>query len=60
MEVKLLKFLLYNMTIFYSKDFMKNYNLKNDTMIEIEIQRVSDYRIHPRDSKKTQMKGLLL
>ena len=49
LEVKLLKFLLYNMTILYSKDFMKIYSLKNDTMIELEIQRVSDYCIHPRE-----------
>ena len=32
-------------------DFMKKYNLKNDTMNESELQRVFKYPIYPRDSK---------
>ena len=32
-------------------DFFKKYNLKDNTMIEIELQRVYIYPIYPRDSK---------
>ena len=39
------------MTILNLKDFMKMYNLKNDTMSESEVQRVYNYPIYPRDSK---------
>ena len=33
------------------KDFMKKYNLKNDIMIERELQRIYIYPLYPRDSK---------
>ena len=39
------------MTILNFKDFMKQYNLKNDTMNESELQRVHICPIYPRDSK---------
>ena len=32
------------------KAFMKNFNLKNDTMNESELQRVYNYPIYPRGS----------
>ena len=34
------------------KDFMKKYKLKNNTMNESDLQRVYNYPIYPRDSKK--------
>ena len=39
------------MKILNFKDFMKNYNLKNDTMNAFDLQRVNNYPIYPRDSK---------
>ena len=33
------------MKILNFKDFMKKYNLKNDTMNESELQRVYKYRV---------------
>ena len=39
------------MTILHFKDFMKKYNLKNDTMNESQLQRVYKFRIYPKDSK---------
>ena len=39
------------MKIINFKDFMKKYNLKNDTMNESELQRVYNYEIYPRDSE---------
>ena len=39
------------MKILNFKDFMKKYNLKNDTMNESELQRVYNCSIYPRDSK---------
>ena len=36
---------LINMKVLIFKDFMKKYNLKNDTMNESELQRVYKYRI---------------
>ena len=41
------------------KDFMKNYNLKNDTMKELELQRVYNYPIYPRDTKIYSDKGFV-
>ena len=38
------------MKVLNFKDFMKKYNLKNDTMNESHLQRLYNYRIHPRDS----------
>ena len=39
---------LINMKVLYFKDFMKKYNLKNDTMNESQLQRVHNYPIYPR------------
>ena len=39
------------MKILNFKDFIEKCNLKNDTMNESELQRLYNYRIHPRDSK---------
>ena len=39
------------MIILTFEDFMKKYNLKNDTMIESELQRIYIYPIYPKDSK---------
>ena len=33
------------------KDFMKKCNLKNDTRNEVDLQRVYNYPINPKDSK---------
>ena len=40
------------MKVLNFKDFMKKHNLKNDTMNESELQRIYNYPIYPRDSKK--------
>ena len=39
------------MKVLNFKDFMKKYNLKNDTMNESELQRIYNFSIYPRDSK---------
>ena len=59
MEINSLKLKLFKMTIFNFKDFMKKYNLKNDTMNELELQRVYKYNIYPRDSKIFSDKGFV-
>ena len=41
------------------KDFMKKYNLKNDTMNESELQRIYNYNIYPRDSEINSDKKLV-
>ena len=41
------------------KDFMKKYNLKNDTMDESRLQTVYIHPIYPRDSKKYSDKGFV-
>ena len=46
------------MQILNFKDFMKKYKIKNDTMIESELQRVYNYAIFPRDGKKNFIKDL--
>ena len=38
---------------------MKKYNIKNDTMIEFELQRIFIYNIYPRDSKKCSERGFV-
>ena len=38
---------------------MKKYNLKNDTMNESQLQRVYNYPIYPRDSKKYSDEGFV-
>ena len=40
------------MKILIFKDFVENYDLKNDTMNESELQRGYNYKIYPRGSKK--------
>ena len=47
------------MKILNFKDFVKKYNLKNDTMNESESQRVYNYPIYPRDSKIYSDKGFV-
>ena len=47
------------MKIFNFKDFMKKYNLKDDTMNESELQRVYNYPIYPRDSKIYSNRGFV-
>ena len=48
------------MTKLNFKDYMKKNNLKNDTMIESELQRVYNYPIYPRDSKISSNKGFVI
>ena len=47
------------MKIFEFRDFMKKYNLKNDTMNQSEIQTVYNYPISPRVSKVYSVKGFV-
>ena len=49
-----------NMKLLSFKDFMKKYNLKNDTMNESELQSVYNYPIYASDSKVFQIKDLLI
>ena len=39
------------MKVLNFKDFMKKYNLKNNTMNESQLQKIYNYPIYPRDSK---------
>ena len=48
------------MKILNFKDFMKKYNLKNNTMNESELQRIFKYHIYPRDSKIHSDKGFVI
>ena len=47
------------MIILNLKDFTKKYNLKNDTMNESELQRVSNYEIYPTDGIISTNKGFV-
>ena len=47
------------MKILTFKDFMKENNIKNDTMNESQLQRIYNYPIYPRDSKKYSDKGFV-
>ena len=47
------------MKVLNFKEFMKKYNLKNDTMNESELQRVYNYPIYPKDSKIYSDKGFV-
>ena len=40
------------MKVLNFKDFRKKYNLQNDTRNESQLQKVYNYPIYPRDSKK--------
>ena len=39
--------------------FMKKFNLKNDTMIESQLQNICNYPIYPRDSRDCSDKGFV-
>ena len=39
------------MKILNFRNFMRNYNLKKDTMNESQLQKLYNYPIYPRDSK---------
>ena len=47
------------MKILNFKDFMKKYNLKNNTMNESQSQIVYNYPIYPRDSKISSDRGFV-
>ena len=47
------------MKVLNFKDFMKNYNLKDDTMNESQLQKIYNYPIYPRDSKIYSDKGFV-
>ena len=47
------------MKVIIFKDFMKKYNLKNDTMSESQLQKIYKYPIYPRDSKIYSNKGFV-
>ena len=50
---------LINLKVLNFKDFLKKYNLKNDTVNESELEIVYTYPIYPRDSKIYSDKGFL-
>ena len=39
--------------------FMKKYNLKDQTMSESDLQKIYNYKIYPRDSKITSDRGFV-
>ena len=47
------------MKVLNFKEFMKKYNLKNDTMNESQIQKFYNYPVYPRDSKTLSDKGFI-
>ena len=47
------------MKVLTFEDFMKKYNLKNDTMNESQLQKIYKYPIYPRDSKILSDKGFV-
>ena len=49
-----------NMRMLNFKHFMKKYILKNDTLNKSELQKIYNYSIYPRDSKKYSDKDLLI
>jgi len=46
------------MKILNFKDFMKKYNLKNDTMNERQLQKIYNYPIYPKVQNYIQTKDL--
>ena len=38
------------MIVLNFKDFMKKYNIKNNTINESQLQKIYNYPIYPRDS----------
>ena len=47
------------MKVLNFEDFLKKYNLKDDTMNESDLQRIYNYPIYPRDSKLYSDKGFV-
>ena len=47
------------MKVLNFNDFMKKYNLKDDTMNESQLQKGYNYPIHPRDSKLHSDRGFV-
>ena len=47
------------MKVLNFKDFIKKYNLKDNTMNESQLQRVYNYPIYPRDSQIYSDKGFV-
>ena len=47
------------MKVLIFKDFMKQYNLKNDTMNESQLQKIYNFKIYRRDSKIYSDKGFI-
>ena len=47
------------MKVLNFKDFMKKYNLKNDTVNESQLQKIYKYPIYPTDSKLHSDKGFI-
>ena len=47
------------MKVLNFKDFMKKYNLKNNTMNESQLQKIYNYTIYPRDSEIYSDKGIV-
>ena len=47
------------MRILNNKNFMKKYNLKNDTMNESELKKNYKFKIYPRDFKIYSDEGLV-
>ena len=47
------------MKVLKFKDFLKKYNLKNDTMNESQLQKIYNYPIYPRDSKIYSDRGFI-
>ena len=47
------------MRILSSKDFIKKYNIKDNSMKQSELQRVYNYPKYPRDSKRSTNKGFI-
>ena len=48
-----------NMKVLNFKDFMKKYNLKNDTMNESQLQKKFNFPVYPRYSKIYSDKGFI-
>ena len=59
MGINSLKLKFFKMTILIFKDFMRKYNLKNDTMNESQLQKVYNYTIYPRGSQTYSDKGFV-
>ena len=49
-----------NIKVLNFKDFLKKYNLKNDTLNESQLQKVYKYPIYPRDSKIYSDRGFVI